>query len=138
VVNSQLEPHEKLDCLAVVTTAWTPENGLVTPTLKVKRPQIEETYGRQYESFVAQGKPVASSAVRPEGWYAPANSVDGNSITTPQMTLDLTPMQLGGDTSWTARALDLLQEHGPFKLAYFEAILRIADVRASKKEANSC
>jgi long-chain acyl-CoA synthetase len=58
MVNSQLEPHEKLDCLAVVTTPWTPENGLVTPTLKVKRPQIEEAYGRQYESLLAHGKPV--------------------------------------------------------------------------------
>ncbi|MDZ4781402.1 MAG: CRISPR-associated helicase Cas3' [Planctomycetia bacterium] len=66
-------------------------------------------------------------------------SVDlGDGVTSPLITLDLTPMQLGGDTSWTAHALDLLKEHGPFKLAFLEAILRIADVRASKKEAESC
>ena len=58
VVNSQLEPHEKLAFLAAVTTAWTPENGLVTPTLKVKRPQIEETYAQHYETLLAQGRPV--------------------------------------------------------------------------------
>jgi CRISPR-associated endonuclease/helicase Cas3 len=61
----------------------------------------------------------------------------GDGVISPQVTLDLTPIQLGGDTSWTARALDLLKEHGPFKLAYLEAILRIADVRASQKEAAS-
>ena len=61
----------------------------------------------------------------------------GNGVTSPQLTLDLSPMQLGGDASWTARALDLLKQHGPFKLAYLEAILRIADVRASKKEAGT-
>ncbi len=45
-------------------------------------------------------------------------------------------MQLGGDGSWTARALKLLADLGPFKLAYLEALLRAADVRASRKEAN--
>jgi CRISPR-associated endonuclease/helicase Cas3 len=52
-------------------------------------------------------------------------------------TLDLSPMQLGGDGSWTARALKLLAELGPFKLAYLEALLRAADVRASQKEAQN-
>jgi CRISPR-associated endonuclease/helicase Cas3 len=54
-----------------------------------------------------------------------------------EKTLDLTPMQLGGETSWTACALKLLAELGPFKLAYLEAILRAADVRASRKEAQN-
>lgn len=54
----------------------------------------------------------------------------------PATELDLTPMQLGGPSSWTAQALTLLAELGPFKLTYLEAILRAADVRASKKEAN--
>jgi CRISPR-associated endonuclease/helicase Cas3 len=51
-------------------------------------------------------------------------------------TLDLAPMQLGGEQSWTANALKLLAELGPFRLAYLESLLRAADVRASKKEAN--
>jgi long-chain acyl-CoA synthetase len=57
-VNDRLEPHEKLDFLAIVTTAWTPENGLVTPTLKVKRPCIEDAYASQYDALLAQRKPV--------------------------------------------------------------------------------
>lgn len=51
--------------------------------------------------------------------------------------MDLSSMQLGGDGSWTARALHLLAVLGPFKLAYLEAILRAADVRASQEEAKN-
>ncbi len=50
--------------------------------------------------------------------------------------LDLTPMRLGGERSWTANAMKLLTELGPFKLAYLEVLLRAADVRASTKEAD--
>src|SRR5665213_716575 len=53
-----------------------------------------------------------------------------------QASLSLLPMLLGADPSWTANALQLLGEAGPFKLAYLEALLRAADVRASQKEAN--
>jgi len=52
----------------------------------------------------------------------------------PTVTLDLTPMQLGGETSWTAQALALRDALGPFRLAYLESLLRAADLRASKKE----
>ncbi len=57
-VNARLESHEKLECLVVITTAWTPENGFVTPTLKVKRPRIEEAYASHYAAWVAQQNPV--------------------------------------------------------------------------------
>ena len=57
-INAKLDPHEKLDCLAVVTTSWTPENGFVTPTLKVKRARIEEAYGAQFEAWAARHQPV--------------------------------------------------------------------------------
>ncbi len=57
-LNAKLEPHERLDCVAVVTTAWTPENGFVTPTLKVKRMRIEEAYASQYSGWIGQKTPV--------------------------------------------------------------------------------
>ena len=57
-VNAKLEPHERLDCLAAVTTAWTPENGFVTPTLKVKRNKVEEVYAPHFGSWLAQGQPI--------------------------------------------------------------------------------
>ena len=61
-VNSRLEAHEQLDCIAVIATAWTPENGLVTPTFKVKRPRIEDLYASHYEAWLAQRKPVIWAA----------------------------------------------------------------------------
>jgi long-chain acyl-CoA synthetase len=57
-VNQQLEPHEKLDFLAAVTTTWTAENGMVTPTLKVKRPCIETAYGPSFERWSHMKKGV--------------------------------------------------------------------------------
>lgn len=51
--------------------------------------------------------------------------------------LNLAIMQLGdGDCgpSWTARTQKLLEELGPFRLAWLEALVRIADWRASAAE----
>jgi CRISPR-associated endonuclease/helicase Cas3 len=56
----------------------------------------------------------------------------------PETKLDLDIMQLGDSprcgASWSARTQRLLEEHGPFRLAWLEALLRIADWRASEKE----
>ena len=46
-----------------MTTAWTVENGFVTPTMKVKRNRIEEVYASNYERWVAQRKKVVWSQV---------------------------------------------------------------------------
>lgn len=51
----------------------------------------------------------------------------------PEQILDLAPLRLGPD-SWLERVLGLVEKHGPFRLAYLEALLRAADVNASKKE----
>jgi len=60
----------------------------------------------------------------------------GQHETCPATVIDLSPMHLGGERSWTAAALRLLAEFGPFRLAYLEALLRAADARASRREAN--
>ncbi len=36
--------------------------------------------------------------------------------------------------SWTSRTQRLLAELGPFRLAWLEALLRVADWRASRRE----
>ena len=57
-INATLDPHEQLQCIVVVTTAWTVDNDVITPTFKVKRNRIEDLYARHYEAWEASGKKV--------------------------------------------------------------------------------
>ncbi len=43
-VNRELEAHEKLDHIIVAQQVWSIDNGLLTPTLKLKRDQLEKQY----------------------------------------------------------------------------------------------
>jgi CRISPR-associated endonuclease/helicase Cas3 len=61
----------------------------------------------------------------------------GDGLVVPSTVLSLTPMRLGrheGRPSWVERAVALRDRWGPFRLAYLEAIVRAADVRASLRE----
>ena len=57
-INLTLDPHEQLKCLVVVTTAWTVDNDLITPTFKVKRNRIEDAYARHYERWESSNQKV--------------------------------------------------------------------------------
>jgi long-chain acyl-CoA synthetase len=57
-VNALLDPHERLDCLVVVTQPWTVESGLITPTFKVRRNRIEDVYASHYERWVVERRTV--------------------------------------------------------------------------------
>ncbi len=43
-LNAKLDPHEQLEKLIVMREEWTVDNGLLTPTLKLKRSAIEARY----------------------------------------------------------------------------------------------
>ena len=57
-INAKLDPHEHLECLVVVSTPWSVDNGFITPTFKVKRNRIEEVYGPLFDRWVAARKTV--------------------------------------------------------------------------------
>lgn len=70
-----------------------------------------------------------------EGDRLPALHFDGEAI--PETALQLALMELGEGPqgpSWTARTQALLAAHGPFRLAWWEALVRLADWRASRAE----
>lgn len=48
-VNSRVEKHECLDGICVAKDEWTVDNGLLTPTLKIKRDRLEA----KYEAMIA-------------------------------------------------------------------------------------
>jgi CRISPR-associated endonuclease/helicase Cas3 len=69
-----------------------------------------------------------------EGTPIPAVSVDGRVLpATPALSIACRQMGRGPDgaESWTRSVLRLLDHFGPFRLAYYEAIVRSADCRAS-------
>ena len=57
-VNEQLDPHERLDFVAVVPEQWTVESGFVTPTLKIKRNVVEKFYGDQFATWAKRRQTV--------------------------------------------------------------------------------
>jgi len=59
-VNATLEEHEKIAKLLIVRDSWSIDNGVLTPTMKVKRNVVEERYAgfidseaRQRETLIA-------------------------------------------------------------------------------------
>lgn len=50
-VNAKLDPHEKLKTIVVIKGDWTIDNGIMTPTLKIKRNVLETRYESQIENW---------------------------------------------------------------------------------------
>jgi CRISPR-associated endonuclease/helicase Cas3 len=65
--------------------------------------------------------------------------IDGSEFRLPEVRLRLEPARLGLSRrygpSWVERVLALREQYGNFQLAWLEALLRVADVRASKIDA---
>lgn len=58
-LNKQLETHEKLEKLVVLPEPWTVENGMMTPTLKIKRNEVEKVHEGNYSNwFHMEGKVI--------------------------------------------------------------------------------
>ncbi|MFK7935057.1 MAG: AMP-binding protein [Saprospiraceae bacterium] len=50
-VNSHLHGHEVISTIIVAKEPWTPENNLLTPTLKIRRGAIDERFMGDYQSW---------------------------------------------------------------------------------------
>ncbi len=56
--NEELEDYERLACAVIMQGDWTIENGLMTPTLKVKRYEVEKIHMPHYPKWFAERKVV--------------------------------------------------------------------------------
>jgi long-chain acyl-CoA synthetase len=50
-VNKQIEEFEKVGFIVIAKEPWTIEDGLLTPTMKIKRTQIEEKYAPKMDGW---------------------------------------------------------------------------------------
>ena len=50
-LNPTLAKHEKIEKIVVMKEDWSIDNGLLTPTLKVKRNQVEKIHQGYYKSW---------------------------------------------------------------------------------------
>jgi len=53
-INSELEVHEKMYRMIVLTESWTTDNNMLTPTFKIKRAEIEKYFAQNFERWYAQ------------------------------------------------------------------------------------
>jgi len=57
-INPKFDAHENLQFLVIVKDDWLPENGFLTPTQKIKRATIEDTYEPKVDGWYAAKKKV--------------------------------------------------------------------------------
>ncbi|HIB76167.1 MAG TPA: hypothetical protein EYO58_00850 [Flavobacteriales bacterium] len=57
-LNPQLDHHEQVKKVVVMKEPWTIENGLLTPTMKIKRNALEKVHRQNYEGWYEQADAV--------------------------------------------------------------------------------
>jgi long-chain acyl-CoA synthetase len=57
-VNKSLDPHEQLETVVVLIEEWTTENGMLTPTMKLRRGAIEKKYNDRVSGWYGEKKEV--------------------------------------------------------------------------------
>jgi long-chain acyl-CoA synthetase len=61
-VNATLDHHEKINKLVLLFEEWTVDNGILTPTLKIKRKMVEDLYQSHYTNWMNATETVLFSA----------------------------------------------------------------------------
>ncbi len=62
-INGELDPYERLHTIVIADGPWTVANGLMTPTLKIRRGPVEERYRESVAEWEACGLPVVWESV---------------------------------------------------------------------------
>jgi long-subunit acyl-CoA synthetase (AMP-forming) len=57
-INAQSEAHEQVAFVVVVKEPWTMENGMLTPTMKIKRNVIEDFYNQKMDEWFGKKSKV--------------------------------------------------------------------------------
>ena len=57
-VNAQVEGYEEMQFIAIAKSPWTIENAMLTPTMKIKRPALEDHFVPMLDGWFAAKKPV--------------------------------------------------------------------------------
>jgi long-subunit acyl-CoA synthetase (AMP-forming) len=50
-INSTLDSHEKIEKIVVLDEHWTIDNNMLTPTMKLKRREVDDKYSAYYENW---------------------------------------------------------------------------------------
>lgn len=118
-----LEAHDGEADADLVAYLIAAHHGKVRMSLRALPEETEAPQGQRFARGIWEGDEL------------PGFAFDGEAIAKTRLRLAL--MELGeGEqgTSWTARTQKLLTEYGPFRLAWWEALVRIADWRATRDE----
>jgi long-subunit acyl-CoA synthetase (AMP-forming) len=84
-VNAELDPHEHLAFAVVPAEPWTIENGLLTPTLKIRRSVLEQRYEPEVEGWFAARKSVIFQSDTPVTARAGSAEAKRGQPTSPQL-----------------------------------------------------
>ena len=60
-INDKLDNYKKISKIIFVKEDWVPENGMTTPTLKIKRSKIDEQFSDQYSKWEKNDDKVITS-----------------------------------------------------------------------------
>jgi long-chain acyl-CoA synthetase len=58
IVNTKFDQHEHIKKVVVLDKEWTIENNLLTPSMKIKRKEVENLYQKNYNSWYENSKRI--------------------------------------------------------------------------------
>jgi len=127
--------HELASMLAwLAQHDGTPEGDLIAYLILAHHGKVRTSLRAMPTEEAGQGVKRFARGVW-EGDTLPALEFDGERSTETRLKLALMEIGLGEQgPSWAERSLKLLEEHGPFRLAWLETLVRLADWRASRDE----